>query len=135
MAAGRQQPLVVHNGYATAGGFNSQATYHDFAFAVVGPGGKSGTAQLDGTVGSFALVSPIGSIARGTQMYAFGYPAAGKYNGNKLTYCAGKIIEDAWNSNKTWGMGCNMTGGSSGGGWFAAFNESTGEGVLGSLNS
>ena len=36
--AGRQQALVVHNGFATAGGFNTQAMVHDFAFAVVGGG-------------------------------------------------------------------------------------------------
>ena len=28
--------LIVHNGYASAGGFNAQATTHDFAFAMVG---------------------------------------------------------------------------------------------------
>ena len=49
------EALVVHRGYATAGGFNTQATVHDFAFAVVGGGGKSGTAQLDATVGSFPI--------------------------------------------------------------------------------
>ena len=68
-------------------------------------------------------------------MYAFGYPAAGKYKGNKLTYCAGNIIQDVYNANKTWGLACDMTGGSSGGGWFKDFNEGTGVGSLGSLNS
>src|ERR671910_3341965 len=29
------QGLVVHSGYATAGGFNTQATVHDFAIAIV----------------------------------------------------------------------------------------------------
>ena len=124
--------LVVHHGYATAGGFNTQATVHDFAFAVVGGGGHAG-GQLDATVGSFAL--DVSAIAKGTQTYAFGYPAAGKYKGNTLTYCAGKTIEDAWNDNLTWGLGCTMTGGSSGGPWLASFSEATGVGVLGSLNS
>ena len=127
--------LTVHQGYASAGGFNNQATRHDFAFAVVGAGGKSGNAQLDSTAGSFGLVSPIGSVTNGTRMYAFGYPAAGRYNGNVLTYCAGNIIQDIYNGNNTWGLGCDMTGGSSGGGWFANFNETTGVGSLGSLNS
>ena len=127
--------LVVHNGYATAGGFNDQATWHDFAFAVVGAGGKLGDQQLDAVAGSFPLVSPITSVTKGMKMYAFGYPAAGKYKGNTLIYCAGSIIEDGYNDNKTWGLGCDMTGGSSGGGWFKDFNESTGSGSLGSLNS
>jgi len=125
--------LVVHNGYATAGGFNTQATVHDFAFAVVGAGGKSRTAQLDSTVGSFAVSTnplPVNS-----KLYAFGYPAAGKYSGTDLTYCAGPVFEDPYNARRTWGMTCDMTGGSSGGPWLSNFTESTGAGVLSSLNS
>jgi len=127
------QALVAHRQFATAGSFNEQATRYDFAFAVVGAGGKDGS-QLDAKVGSYALAN-FGSIAVGTKMYAFGFPASGKYHGNDLTYCAGNIFEDASNANSTWGMACDMTGGSSGGPWFAAFNESTGVGTLGSLNS
>ena len=125
--------LAVHEGYATAGGFNDQATRYDWAFAVVGAGGKDNS-QLDSKVSEFNLAT-FSSITRGTQMYAFGFPAAGKYHGNDLTYCAGKTIEDVWNDNATWGLACDMTGGSSGGPWLAGFNESTGSGTLGSLNS
>jgi V8-like Glu-specific endopeptidase len=125
--------LVVHNGFASAGSFNTQATVHDFAFAVVGAGGKSGSAQLDATVGSFGI-SYSGTRA-GDKLYAFGYPAAGKYHGNDLTYCAGNIFTDSFNSNLTWGMSCDMTGGSSGGPWLKSFNETTGSGTLNSLNS
>jgi V8-like Glu-specific endopeptidase len=127
------QGLVVHEGYATAGGFNTQATIHDFAFAIVGPGGKSGSAQLDTTVGSFDIT--FSSFSAGTQMYAFGYPAAGRYKGKDLTYCAGLIFFDPYNSNLTYGMDCNMTGGSSGGPWLSSFSTGTGVGVLSSLNS
>ena len=127
------QALVVHEGYATAGGFNTQATLHDFAFAVVGPGGKSGSAQLDATVGSFGIT--FNSFPSGTQMYAFGYPAAGKYKGKDLTYCAGPIFFDPYNDELTYGMECNMTGGSSGGPWLSSFNTGTGVGTLSSLNS
>lgn len=126
------QALVVHNGYASAGGFNTQATVHDFAFAVVGAGGKSVT-QLDTAVGSFGLSTA--SLAVGSKLYAFGYPAAGKYNGNDLTYCAGPTFEDPYNSRLTWGMTCDMTGGSSGGPWLSSFTESSGIGTLSSLNS
>ncbi|CAN5639131.1 peptidase [soil metagenome] len=127
--------LVVHNGYATAGGFNTQATVHDYAFAVVGAGGKGGSvpARLDAAVPAFDV--SISGITKGSQAYAFGYPAAGKYKGNKLTYCAGTTIEDNYNSNLTWGLGCDMTGGSSGGPWLSEFSESTGVGKLSSLNS
>jgi hypothetical protein len=125
--------LVVHSGFATAGSFNTQATVHDFAFAVVGGGGKSGSAQLDATVGSFGLA--ISGIAAGQKLYAFGYPAAGKYHGNDLVYCAGNIFTDSLNDDLTWGMPCGMTGGSSGGPWLSGFNEATGSGALSSLNS
>ena len=127
------EALVVHNGFASAGGFNQQATVHDFAFAVVGQGGKSGTAQLDSTVGSFGIVTS--GISTGQKLYAFGYPAAGKYHGNDLTYCAGNIFNDNLNANLTWGMACDMTGGSSGGPWLSSFDEATGSGTLSSLNS
>jgi hypothetical protein len=128
------QALAVHDGYATAGGFNTQATLHDFAFAVVGPGGKSGTAQLDATVGSYPVAIP-GFTTSGQTAYAFGYPAAGKYQGNDLVYCAGSIFEDPYNDELTWGVPCKMTGGSSGGPWLSNFNTSTQAGGLSSLNS
>ena len=126
--------LVVHEGYATAGGFNTQATLHDFAFAVVGAGGHNGTTQLDTRVGSYPVVIP-GFTAPGQAAYAFGYPAAGKYKGNDLVYCAGQIFEDPFNDELTWGVPCKMTGGSSGGPWLSSFNTSTTNGGLSSLNS
>ncbi len=124
--------LVVHSGFATAGSFNTQATVHDFAIAIVGPGGKNGATQLD-SLGSNAIDYP--AITTGGKVYAFGYPAAGKYKGKDLTYCAGNTFDDPSNGNATWGIACNMTGGSSGGPWFGGFNESTGVGTLTSLNS
>lgn len=126
--------LVVHEGYATAGGFNTQATLHDFAFAVVEGGGHSGTAALDTTVGSFAL-AVSGFDEPGDQAHAFGYPAAQKYKGNDLVYCAGSIFEDPYNDELTWGLPCKMTGGSSGGPWLSGFQTSSGTGALSSLNS
>ena len=128
------QALVVHNGFATAGAFNTQATAHDFAFAVVGAGGKSGVnSQLDAAVGSFGIA--YSGVSSGNTLAAFGYPAAGKYHGNDLTYCSGPISTDSLNSNLTWGMACGMTGGSSGGPWLSSFCSATGVGTLSSLNS
>lgn len=125
--------LVVHDGYASAGSFNTQATVHDFAFAVVGPGGKSGAAQLDATVGSFSIA--FSDVSAGQKLYAFGYPASGKYRGKDLTYCAGPIFTDTNNDDLTWGMECGMTGGSSGGPWLSSFSETSGSGTLSSVNS
>jgi len=121
--------LVVHYGFAHAGAFNTQATTHDWAFAVVGPGGKS-NAQLD-ALGSFGIGFPAAAV--GASVDAFGYPAGGKYHGSDLTYCAGKTFTDILNANLTWGLACDMTGGSSGGPWLASF--SAGSGTLTSLNS
>jgi hypothetical protein len=128
--------LVVHNGYASAGSFNTQATVHDYAFAVVGAGGKGGSVepQLDAAVGSYPI--SFSSLNTGWRAQAFGYPASGKYKGNTLTWCAGNTITDVYNANLTWGVGCDMTGGSSGGPWFRDLNEGTGNGgTLSSLNS
>jgi hypothetical protein len=123
--------LVVRKEFATAGSFNDTAVTNDWAFAIVGPGGKSGNAQLDTTVGTY----PIGfsGVSKGNKLYAFGYPAAGKYHGKDLVYCAGAIVEDAGTSNLTWGMPCNMTGGSSGGPWLSNFEAGTT--TLSSVNS
>lgn len=125
--------LVVDREYATAGGFNAQATAHDWGIAVVGDGGVSGTADLAATVGSFQIAYP--GMSMGARVYAFGYPAAGRYNGSDLTYCAGSTFNDVYNANLTWGLSCNMTGGSSGGPWFSGFSEATGSGTISSLNS
>jgi V8-like Glu-specific endopeptidase len=72
--------------------------------------------------------------ARRQPMYSFGYPAAAPYDGTKLIYCSGTVIDDFLLS-KDLGMNCNMTGGSSGGPWFLKFDESTGTGLQNSVNS
>lgn len=72
--------------------------------------------------------------ARGQRMYAFGYPAAAPYDGTKLIYCSGTVINDFLLSNDL-GMSCNMTGGSSGGPWFLTFNEGSATGIQNSVNS
>jgi hypothetical protein len=129
--------LTVHNGYASAGGFNLTAVVHDFAFAKVSEGGHSKT-QLDGTVGTQEITfSEIGS---GNLVYAFGYPAAQKYKGNDLVYCAGPVGTDPNTGGATYRIECGMTGGSSGGPWFSPFSdepgtEGHGTGVLASVNS
>ena len=112
----------MHNGFATAGGFNTQAMVHDFAFAVVGAGAVPNGAEqeLDVAVGSYPLATNVSS---GNKLYAFGYPAAGKYRGKDLVYCAGNIFADPYAGNQTWGMTCNMTGGSSGGPWLSGLRR------------
>jgi hypothetical protein len=112
--------LVAHQGFTRERSFSAAGAVYDFAFAIVGPGGKSDTA-LDLVLNNVTKRPSYGliysGVATGQVLSAFGYPAAGKYRGNDLTYCSGAIREDSANQGRTWGMACNMTGGSSGGPW------------------
>jgi V8-like Glu-specific endopeptidase len=116
-------------------GFGNDTVESDWAFAVVGPGGKSGTAQLD-ALGTYALKTSGNTV--GTSVWAFGYPAAGKYHGKDLVYCTGSTSADPYGA-ATWGVGCDMTGGSSGGPWLVgsltAAQIASGSGSVGSVNS
>lgn len=105
----------------------------DYAYAVVGAGGKTGqTLQLDTVVGS----QPIAfNLAYPREVFAFGYPAAKKYSGQTLVYCSGTPVADTYGGSTDYGLACDMTGGSSGGPWFADFNKATGTGTLTSVNS
>ena len=126
--------LVIDSGFKTSGSFNTQATVHDWSFEVVAGGGKPGeTKQLDTTVGSFNLSTT--NLGVGGQVFSFGYPAAGKYHGSDLTYCSDQVFTDTRNANLTWGIDCDMTGGSSGGPWLTSFDSNSGIGTLSSVNS
>jgi hypothetical protein len=125
--------LAVHRGFAESGGFNTQATTYDWSFAFLGTGGKVG-AQLDNaqtSVGSLPI--SFNAPAVGSQTFNFGYPAAGKYHGSDLIYCADQVFLDPQNQNLTLGVDCDMTGGSSGGPWLASF--ANGSGTVDSVNS
>lgn len=126
--------LVIHYGFRYAGSFNTQAITHDWAFAVVGAGGKSGSAQLDTTVGGSYGITLGASSSR---LESFGYPAGNPYNGSDLIWCAGPASTDASTSTgSTWGMACNETGGSSGGPWLdSSFVEPGESGTVGSGGS
>ncbi|WP_328873396.1 peptidase [Streptomyces sp. NBC_00287] len=106
----------------------SEDINYDIGAAVVAPlNGQS----LTDVVGAQGLAFNTGYNLR---MYSFGFPAASPYNGEKFIYCSGTTNRDFLLSNDH-GMTCNMTGGSSGGPWFTQFNESTGTGLLSSVNS
>jgi hypothetical protein len=141
------QRLVAHSGFTGESTYSTTATTHDFAFAVVGDGGKA-DGSLDGVVGSYPLAINL-TTSQAQRMSAFGYPAAGRYNGLDLTYCSGSVIKDPYNAYSStddpWGMSCGMTGGSSGGPWLVSQTASDlssltldaagNGGSLGSLNS
>ena len=126
--------LVVHNGFASAGGFNNQAVQYDWAFAVVGGGGKTSGANIDlDSLGTFSKTDTEMSL--NTVASAFGYPAAQKYHGSDLVYCQGPTIRDANPGTNNYKLACGMTGGSSGGPWFSGFDATGNAGVIRSLNS
>ena len=106
----------------------SEDLNYDVGAAVVNPlNGKRLTDVVGGQ--GIAFNQP-----RKQNMYAFGYPAEGKYDGTKLDYCSGRTFVDFVSSNDN-GMRCDMTGGSSGGPWLLNFDPATGTGVQNSLNS
>ena len=126
--------LVASDVFAGEPGFTTTATLHDYAFAVVGAGGHNST-QLDATVGSQPIA--YSALSAGTNTWLFGYPASGKYKGNDLVYSRGSLGFDTNTGNQTYRVTSNMTGGSSGGPWFAPFVGTTGvgTGTLVSVNS
>ena len=115
--------LVAHSGFTSQSSFTTQATQYDWGFAVIPQSNIIGY-SLNTT-----------EFVNAATSYAFGYPASKPYGGNDLVYCAGPIAPDNKNGGLTWGLGCNMTGGSSGGPWLAAFDTATFNGSASSLNS
>src|SRR5258706_6708758 len=125
--------LAVHNGFAQSGGFNTQATTYDWSFAVLKNGGFAN--NLAETALGATMAQTFTAPALGSPPFNFGYPAAGKYHGYDLTYCSDQIFNDPLNQNLTFGVDCDMTGGSSGGPWPGGFNTSTRAGTVDSLES
>lgn len=133
--------LATHSTFVSGGGFGTNQTVAvDYAFALVGLGGKgqTGTLDLDAAVGG-AYSLKTTTTALSVQQWAFGYPAAGRYKGKDLVYCTNSnntsLINDP-NGADTWGMACNMTGGSSGGPWVTGTtNPGSTAGQASSVNS
>lgn len=106
----------------------SEDINYDVGAAVVAPlDGK----KLTDVVGGQGLAFNTGY---NKAMYAFGFPAAAPYDGEKFIYCSGTTYRDFLLSSDH-GLTCDMTGGSSGGPWFTQFDEATGTGLQSSVNS
>lgn len=123
--------LAANSDFVPSGFGPDSALKVDYGFALVGAGSKGG--QLDAAVGGYNLKTS--GITTASTQWAFGYPAEGRYKGKDLIYCKGTTIDDP-NGVGTWGMACNMNGGSSGGGWLTDTTDpATGSGSLSSVNS
>ncbi|TDE00766.1 trypsin-like serine peptidase [Jiangella asiatica] len=109
--------LYTSTGWANSGDFTV-----DVGFAVMNENG-SGQSLTD-VVGSYPIAFDLG---RGLSYTSYGYPAASPFDGQSLFSCSGTARNDPGGSS-TQGLTCDMTGGSSGGGWITG-------GQLNSVNS
>ncbi len=125
--------LAINSDFFPSGFGPDAALRVDYGFMRMALGGKSGVAELDAVTGGYGLQTS--GVSLSDTQWAFGYPAAGRYKGRDLTYCKGSTVNDP-NDVGTWGMACNMTGGSSGGPWlWGTTNPADGSGQLSSVNS
>jgi len=99
--------LFTTSGWASSGDFS-----YDLGAAVVSPlGGASLTDRVGGRNVAF-------NYNRSQNYAAHGYPAAPPFNGQRLWVCQSPLRYNDNSANPpTMGIDCNMTGGSSGGGW------------------
>ncbi|MEV6962262.1 hypothetical protein AB0M97_24335 [Streptomyces sp. NPDC051207] len=99
---------------------------HDYAVLHVKP--EQGAKSLEETVGAALDVDfTAPSAAEAGQMGAWGYPAAAPYNGLKMFKCVDRPGRFSLSPSlpTMYRIGCTMTGGSSGGGWFRVVDGET----------
>ena len=89
---------------------------------------RHGSKSLEETVGAALPVDFSAPSATGVaQLGAWGYPAAPPYSDLKMFHCIdrpGRLSLDAYPPTM-YRIGCTLTGGSSGGGWFRVVNGKT----------
>jgi V8-like Glu-specific endopeptidase len=108
---------------------SSEDLRHDVGAAVVAVnGGGQALQQVVGARGILFNQAVSGPVR------SYGYPAQTPFDGSKLRYCDSTLgYRDPLTSNpQTMGIGCNMNGGSSGGGWVIGDPAS---GAVNSVNS
>lgn len=100
---------------------DSIASPFDFgAFLVQPPAGKK---SLEDTLGTSAEI--LFNAPRGLDVESYGYPGEPPFDGREMYSCASPTTDfrnTGWPRPDMLWMGCTMTGGSSGGGWFAEVN-------------
>ncbi|MFF3766897.1 trypsin-like serine peptidase [Streptomyces sp. NPDC001922] len=95
---------------------------YDFAVLHVKPEAGSEGKSLEETVGAALPVEFNAPVVKDiSNMGAWGYPAAPPFDGSKMFSCVDKPGRLSTSSSQPtmYRIGCTMTGGSSGGGWFA----------------
>jgi len=128
--------LKAHPSYRNQTDFTSIATHFDWGFAKIT---EKKNNKLPDELGDGSNSFPINfstTLSRKSVASAFGYPADGKYNGRDLVFSRGSVSYDSWNSNKTYALASDMTGGSSGGPWLSDMGSAPSySGTLRSVNS
>lgn len=115
--------LMTTNQWANSGDLN-------YGIAMVATYANSG-GDLVNVVGGQGIAW---NQPRGLYTYAFGFPAGYPYDGQWLYYCEGYVFDDPY-GRSTQGIGCDMTGGSSGGPWLMDFDPGSGTGYINSNTS
>ena len=110
---------------------NGEDFDYDAAFAVMRE--NSAGQSLTDIVGGYPIAF---NQTRGGNFKAYGYPAGKPFNGQKLYSCTGTVVQDTFGGSQDQGLACNMTGGSSGGGWIngTSLNSVTSFGYTGLKN-
>jgi V8-like Glu-specific endopeptidase len=117
--------------YTTGAWFNNGDLAQDLGAVKVCDRGDG--VRLHEVVGSLGFMA---NVDRVQHWNSFGYPAADPFNGEALHTCqAGHGRDDGGWFPMTIGIGCDMTGGSSGGPWILDFNRLGGGNYLNGLNS
>lgn len=114
---------VANNLFTSSAWGNSGDFSYDVGAAVVAP---SGGMALTDRVGGRGITF---NYNRSQNYVSYGYPAAPPFTGQRLWTCNSPLQTSDTSANPpTMGIGCDMTGGSSGGGWIVG-------GTLYSVNS
>jgi hypothetical protein len=106
--------FVAEHLYTSAAWANSGEFGQDYGAAVVL---KNGTDTLETTLGGGRDLAFGSDYTIGRPLDAYGYPAAGKFNGERLYHCNSSLRYVDTADPNTMGIPCSMTGGSSGGAW------------------
>ena len=109
--------LFARQEFTMESSFSTTATIHDYAFAIIP---DSGVLDTDKPSLGRAPNAFLGSIGN-----SFGYPQAAPYNGSELWWSRGEVSEDLNNGRRTWRIPSDMTGGASGGPWYANYSTLT----------
>ncbi|MFF5985513.1 trypsin-like serine peptidase [Prauserella flavalba] len=102
--------LYTTSAWANSGDFN-----YDVGFAVMNENASG--QSLTQVVGSYPIAF---NLARGLTYTSYGYPAGPPFDGESLYSCSGTARQDTVGGSQDQGLTCDMTGGSSGGGWLTS---------------